>query len=147
FQATFLVLVRKAGTIRGREAVGGWLHRVAHRVAVQAGRDRTRTDRRESRAAELAQVAAPYLPGDDSLAALHEELARLPERFRQPIVLCYLEGRTQAQAALGLGWREATLRRRLADGRGLLRSRLIRGGVAVPAAALTAAMAPGASAA
>ena len=149
FQATFLVLIRKAATIRGRDAVGGWLHRVAHRVAVEAGRDRSRRDRREHAAGDLSDdVAAGEAAADDDWrVTLHEELARLPERFRQPVVLCYLEGKTHAQAALELRWSEATLRRRLADARGLLRSRLARRGVAVSGGALAAAMASQATAA
>ena len=143
FQATFLVLIRKATTIRGRDAVGGWLHRVAHRVAVQAGRDRSRKDLREHLAGDLCDdiAAVGGSPADDEWrGTLHEELARLPERFRQPVVLCYLEGKTHEQAALELRWSEATLRRRLADARGLLRSRLTRRGVAVSVAALAAAI-------
>ena len=142
FQATFLVLIRKASTIRGRDAVGGWLYRVAHRVAVQAGRDRSRKDRREHPAGDLPDdiVAGESASDDDWRGTLHEELARLPERLRQPVVLCYLEGRTHEQAALELSWSEATLRRRLADARDLLHSRLTRRGVAVSVAALAAAM-------
>ena len=104
FQATFLVLIRKAATIRGRDAVGGWLHRVAHRVAVQAGRDRSRKDLREHLAGDLCDdIAVGASSGDDDWrGTLHEELARLPERFRQPVVLCYLEGKTHGQAALEL---------------------------------------------
>src|SRR5262245_54418679 len=149
FQATFLVLIRKAGTIRGRDAVGGWLHRVAHRVAVQVGRERTRTNRREQRVGEVPDlVAGCEAPAvDDWLVTLHEELARLPERLRGPIVLCYLEGKTQEQAAVELRWSEATLRRRLADARGLLHSRLTRRGVAVTTSALVATMTTRATAA
>ena len=136
FQATFLVLIRKASTIRGRDAVGGWLYRVAHRVAVQAGRDRSRKDRREHPAGDLPDdiVAGESAADDDWRGTLHEELARLPERLRQPVVLCYLEGRTHAQAARELSWSEATLRRRLANARDLLHSRLTRRGVAVSVA-------------
>ena len=96
FQATFLVLIRKASTIRGHDAVGGWLYRVAHWVAVQAGRDRSRKDRREHPAGDLPDdiVAGESASDDDWRGTLHEELARLPERLRQPVVLCYLEGRT-----------------------------------------------------
>jgi RNA polymerase sigma factor (sigma-70 family) len=149
FQATFLVLIRKAGTIRGRDAVGGWLHRVAHRVAVQAGRDRSRTGRREQRGGDLPDdIAAREAPDvDDWLVPLHEEVARLPERLRQPIALCYLEGKTHAQAAFELQWSEATLRRRLADARDRLRARLTRRGVTVTASALAVAMATPAPAA
>ena len=149
FQATFLVLIRKAATIRGRDAVGGWLHRVAHRVAVEAGRDRARRDRRERATGDPPDRVAvgESLADDDWRIPLHEELARLPERFRQPVVLCYLEGKTHAQAAVELKWSEATLRRRLADARGLLRSRLTRRGVAVSSGALAAALSSQATAA
>jgi RNA polymerase sigma factor (sigma-70 family) len=149
FQATFLLLIRKAGTIRGRDAVGGWLHRVAHRVAVQAGRDRSRTDRRERGLGVLADVVAAREAAEveDWLVPMHEELARLPERLRRPIVLCYLEGKTHAQAAVELAWSEATVRRRLADARERLRCRLTRRGVAVTGSALAAAMTSRASAA
>jgi RNA polymerase sigma factor (sigma-70 family) len=149
FQATFLVLIRKAETIRGRDAVGGWLHRVAHRVAAEAGRGRSRRDRRERGTGELPEpiAAGEDRSGDDWRAPLHEELARLPERLRQPIVLCYLEGKTQAQAAVELRWSEATLRRRLAEARGLLRARLSRRGVGLSGAALAAAMGTPATAA
>ena len=92
-------------------------------------------------------VAVGESPSDDDWRIpLHEEVARLPERFRLPVVLCYLEGKTHAQAALELRWREATLRRRLADARDLLRSRLTRRGVAVSTGALAAALAREASA-
>ena len=148
FQATFLVLIRKAGSIRGRDTVGGWLHRVAHRVAVQAAQDRSRTARREQAAGDLTDLTATGEADDaDWHIPLHEELARLPERLRQPIVLCYLEGKTHAQAAFELRWSEATLRRRLADARELLRGRLTRRGLAISAAALSLATAPEAMAA
>ena len=146
FQATFLVLIRKAGTIRGRDAVGGWLHRVAHRVAVQAGLDRSRKHRHERGAADLSALdeIAEERANDEWRAPLHEEVARLPERFRLPVVLCYLEGKTHAQAAFELRWGEATLRRRLSGARDLLRSRLTRRGVAMSGGAVVSGVdAPG----
>jgi RNA polymerase sigma factor (sigma-70 family) len=148
FQATFLVLIRKAGTIRGRDAVGGWLHRVAQRIAVQAVLDRSRKALQERGASDLsAVVVVGEAPADDDWRGpLHEEVGRLPERFRLPIVLCYLEGKTQAQAARELRWGEATVRRRLADARDLLRSRLTRRGVAVSSGTLAATLAGEASA-
>jgi len=149
FQATFLVLIRKAGTIRGRDAVGGWLHRVAQRVAVQAVLDRSRKELQERGVSDLsALVAVGEAPADENWRGpLHEEVARLPERFRLPIMLCYLEGKTHAQAARELRCGEATVRRRLADARDLLRSRLTRRGVAVSSGALATALAGEASAA
>ena len=139
FQATFLVLVRKARSVRAEESLGGWLYRVAHRVAVEANRDAVRRRAREMRAAvrsasDRDHGGAP----DDSWPALHEELARLPEKFRRPVVLCYLEGKTQAEAAAQLRWSGATLRRRLAGARERLRTRLVRRGIA-PSAGLLAA--------
>ena len=101
FQATFLVLVKKAGTIRGRDALGGWLHQVAHRVAIQANAAAARRRVQERRAGQMAVTTSSHGPAtsDDLLPALHEEIARLPEKFRLAVVLCDLEGMTQAQAA------------------------------------------------
>jgi RNA polymerase sigma factor (sigma-70 family) len=115
FQATFLVLVRKARSVRAEGSLGGWLHRVAHRVAVEANRDAVRRRARETRAAVMSTSGrdGSGVP-DDFGSALHEELARLPEKFRWPVVLCYLEGKTQEEAAVELRWSSATLRRRLA---------------------------------
>ena len=149
FQATFLVMIRKAGTIRGRDAVGGWLHRVAQRVAVQAVLERSRKELHAPGASDLStlMVVGEIHANEDWRAPLHEEVGRLPDRFRLPIVLCYLEGKTHAQAASELHWGEATVRRRLADARDLLRSRLTRRGVTVSSGALAAALAGEASAA
>jgi RNA polymerase sigma factor (sigma-70 family) len=149
FQATFLVFIRRAVTIRGRDAVGGWLHRVAHRVAVQASLDRSRKNLLIRQVDDLSTlVAVGEAPSDiDWHAPLHEEVARLPGRFRLPVVLCYLEGKTHAQAAVELRWSEATVRRRLADARELLRSRLTRRGVTVSSGALLAILGSEASAA
>ncbi len=100
FQATFLVLARKANSVRADGSLGSWLHRVANRVAVEANRDAIRRRTREVTAAVLSsadrdgdRTPEVYRP------ALHEELARLPEKFRRPVVLCYLEGRTQEEVA------------------------------------------------
>ena len=126
FQATFLLLIRKAGTIRGRDAVGGWLHRVAHWVAVQAGRDRSRTTaaararrtarpRRRPRGARRRRLARPD----------HEELRDCPsDSAARSCSATWKED--PAQAAVELAWSEATLRRRLADARDLLHGRLTR---------------------
>ena len=132
FQATFLVLVKKGGTIRGRDALGGWLYQVAHRVAIQANiaaarrrRSKGRRDRWLSRLRANGPAAS-----DDLLPALHEEIARLPEKYRLAVVLCDLEGMTQAQAAGQLHWSERTLHRRLAEARARLKRRLARRGLA-----------------
>jgi RNA polymerase sigma factor (sigma-70 family) len=149
FQATFLVLIRKAGTVRGRDTVGGWLNRVAHRAAVQTGVDRSRQRRQAQEFGDLSSlVAVEEAPSDEDWhAPLHEEVARLPERFRELVVLCYLEGRTHAQAACELRCGEATVRRRLANARGLLHARLTRRGFAISTGALAGALTGKASAA
>jgi RNA polymerase sigma factor (sigma-70 family) len=97
FQATFVLLFRKAGTIRGRDALGAWLHRVAYRTALEAQSASARR-RDVEKAAGLLRPVETRAP-DDSAAILHEEIERLPDRFRFPIVLCDLEGMTRAQAA------------------------------------------------
>ena len=132
FQATFVLLFRKAGSIRGRDAVGAWLHRVAYRTALEAQSAAARRREVEQAAGRLrgVETRAP----DDSAAVLHEEIERLPDRFRLPVVLCDLEGLTRDQAADHLGCTEGALRNRLAKGRDLLRRRLTRRGItlAVP---------------
>jgi RNA polymerase sigma factor (sigma-70 family) len=133
FQAAFLVLARKADSIRDRDRVGPWLYRVAHRVAARL---RAREARRRSTEGQAARGAeqAPAEPGGDEVgAALHDEVGRLPESYRAPIVLCYLEGLTHDQAARQLRWPVGTVRGRLARARDLLRSRLTRRGLALSA--------------
>jgi RNA polymerase sigma factor (sigma-70 family) len=140
FQATFLVLVRKAVTIRGRHVLGGWLYQVAHRVAIQANKATARRRSCEREAAQMASVTRPADPAiaDQLLATLHEEIARLPEKYRLAVVLCELEGMTQPQAAVALEWSERTLRRRLAEGRARLERRLAQRGQAPDGATLGA---------
>ncbi len=139
FQATFLVLACKGRSIRGEAALGGWLRQVAHRIAVQAGADAVRRRARERRAGAVRDAMRP---GDDPLEdwrqVLHEEVARLSDRYRLPLLLCDLEGKTHAQAAAELGCGPATVERRLHGARALLRSRLVRRGVAPTAGALAA---------
>ncbi|MFI5454407.1 MAG: sigma-70 family RNA polymerase sigma factor [Isosphaerales bacterium] len=132
FQATFLILVKKAGAIRGRVVLGGWLYQVAHRVAIQANIAAARRRAREREAGQMTTVSASSSPAVwyDLLPSLHEEIARLPEKYRLPILLCDLEGLPQAQAAGQLHWSERTLRRRLAEARDRLKSRLARRGLA-----------------
>src|SRR5437868_13011731 len=105
FQATFLVLVRKADSIRQPEAVAGWLYEVAHHVAIKAQADAARRRAQERRVSPMA-AADPTLDMTlrDLQRVLHEELRRLPEKYRLPLVLCYLEGRSQEEAAGHLGW-------------------------------------------
>jgi RNA polymerase sigma factor (sigma-70 family) len=143
FQATFLVLLRRAGFIRKRGSVGPWLHGVAYRVACKARVRAARRRAREKRASESARPEAFSEPDGSSLdrAALHEEIDRLPEPYRAPIVLCYLEGLTHDQAAARLAWPVGTVRGRLARARDRLRDRLRRRGLA-PALILAAPRLP-----
>lgn len=141
FQATFLVLARKARSLWVRETIGPWLHGVAHRVATRALSDRARR-RRHEHAAALRGETAVDPPGPDPadgeiLPILHAEIGRLPEPFRAAIVLCYLEGLTHDQAASRLGWPVGTVRSRLARGRDRLRQRLEKRGL-VPTLSLAA---------
>ena len=125
FQATFLVLVRRAGVIRRRESLGPWLHGVARRVALRARATARQRQEREARAAIDPATAVADRPIDDSdlAAALHVEIDRLPEKYRAPIILCYLEGRTIAEASRQLGWPVGTAAGRLARARKRLHER------------------------
>jgi RNA polymerase sigma factor (sigma-70 family) len=141
FQATFLVLARNAPAIRKRASVGSWLHGVARQVAVRAKVAAARRQERERRAPERP------VPGPEADASwrevggvLDEELGRLPDQYRAPLVLCYLGGLTRDEAAQRLGWPLRTLMRRLERGRGLLRGRLARRGLALSLALCAAAL-------
>ncbi len=130
FQATFLVLVRRAGSLWSRPSLAPWLHQVALRVAWCARSARARRRRHERKAAETAAPCVSEARRDDFGPLLHEEVQRLPVRYRAAIVLCCLEGLTQAQAARHLGWPIGTVQSRLARGRERLRRRLILRGLA-----------------
>jgi RNA polymerase sigma factor (sigma-70 family) len=139
FQATFLTLAGKAASIRQGASVGCWLHGVARHLALQTKSAAVRRATHETHA-EQRTVADPLavITVREAQATLDEELARLPERPRAALVLCYLEGATQDEAARQLGWSSATLRRRLEQGRHLLRVRLARRGLTLSAALLGA---------
>jgi RNA polymerase sigma factor (sigma-70 family) len=140
FQATFLVLARKARSVRAGDALGGWLHRVAYRAAVHAGAASRRRRRREAEAAAVTTVESVRRgPEPDIAPIVHEELDRLPDRERLPVVLCDLEGLTYEQAAGQLRWTEPTLRHRLVKGRHRLRDRLTRRGVTAGAVGIVLA--------
>ncbi|MGH7168765.1 MAG: efflux RND transporter periplasmic adaptor subunit, partial [Gemmataceae bacterium] len=141
FQATFLAFVRKAGSISRHGSVASWLYKVAYRVALEA-RERARKNAVvEKRGGERLAVQSASDPlGSDVRPILDDEVNRLPERLRRPIVLCYLEGRSNAEAARELGCRLGTIYSRLARGREMLRRRLLRRGVTLSVAGLTAAL-------
>jgi RNA polymerase sigma factor (sigma-70 family) len=142
FQATFVVLARRAGAIRCRESVGPWIYGVALRVAACSRKDRARRRDRERRVAGMVARNEPDAAQLDVAPAVHEEVGRLPDKYRAAVVLCYLEGLTHEQAASQLGWPVGTVRSRLAWAREKLRSRLVRRGLA-PSAALISANAEG----
>ena len=133
FQATFLILVKKAGTFRGPVTLGPWLYQVAFRVAIRANAVVLRRRVCERRAGEMAAATSsePVLP-DEHWKPLHEELARPPEKFRRPLVLCDLQRVPQDLAARDLSLSQRTLQRRLSAVRVRLKARLIRRGL-VPA--------------
>jgi RNA polymerase sigma factor (sigma-70 family) len=130
FQATFLVLARKAQYLRIHHSVGPWLFRVAHRTASIARKARGRRQRHERAAAIGAARCSSDRNVDDLAEVLHGEIARLPERYRAAIVLCLVEEMTHEHAARRLGWPLGTLESRLARGREMLRGRLERRGLA-----------------
>jgi C-terminal peptidase prc len=144
FQATFLVLARKASAVRWRASIHNWLYEVASRLAAGA---RVKTARRLSHEARAASLVASETRPDDArrelAAVIDEELHRLPGSCRAPLLLCYLDGQTSDQAARRLGLSLRTLQRRLAQGRELLRHRLTRRGITLSAVLLAPALAEG----
>jgi RNA polymerase sigma factor (sigma-70 family) len=142
FQATFLALARKGRSVGRRGSVGGWLYTVAYRAALTA---RARTGRRAAREGPLTDVPAPpataEADGRDLRPVLDDEIRRLPERYRGPFVLCYLEGLTVAEAAARLGRPRGTVGTHLARARQRLRARLTGRGLGPCAVGLTAALA------
>jgi HlyD family secretion protein len=132
FQATFLILVRKARSLWVRDSLGPWLHQVACRTASCLRATIIRRLKHEQRSAERnAARVMEFSPARDADrdAAVHEELNRLPEKYRAPLVLCDLEGRTHQEAARFLGWPIGTVKSRQSHGRGLVRDRLARRGL------------------
>src|SRR5258708_5590664 len=130
FQATFLVLFRKAATLRRPEPLSNWLYGVAFRTALNA---KSAAAKRRAKEEARRQMAVPQpLAGDawrEVQAVLDQELSGLPEYYRVPIVLCDLEGKPRKDAARQLGWPSGTLASRLVRGRVLLAKRLTRHGV------------------
>jgi RNA polymerase sigma-70 factor (ECF subfamily) len=125
FQATFLVLAKKAHRLREPKLLANWLYGVAYRTALHARRRAADRSAREREAALMSEVeSSPVSDAPELRRLLDEELNRLPEKYRAPLVLCYLEGKTNQEAARMLGWPSGSISHRLARGRELLRERL-----------------------
>ncbi len=139
FQAAFLVLARKAGAVGRPERLAGWLYGVALRVARKARAVAARRRGREQPVADMPDARPePAADADELRQALDGELERLPEKFRLPILLCCVQGRSREEAARQLGWSPGAVKGMLERGRELLRGRLVRRGLGVSATALSA---------
>jgi RNA polymerase sigma factor (sigma-70 family) len=149
FQTVFLVLVRKARGVRVEGSLGPWLYAVANRTAARARANRRRIQAREISACVELAASLPDKAFDrrELAGVLHEELGRLPERLRSPVVLCYLQGMTHELAASQLGCPVGTVRSRLSRARAQLLTRMTRRGLTLSAAALVSALEPNSSAA
>jgi RNA polymerase sigma factor (sigma-70 family) len=149
FQATFLVLARKGGSIRNRTVLAGWLHEVAHRIAIKARVSVVRRRSLERQAMAMSPVPVVMNHQDEDAAwselrpVLHDEVKRLPEKYRLPVILCYLEGKTNEEVAGLLHWPVGTVKGRLSRARDLLRSRLVRRGLSLSAVFLLSALSQG----
>ncbi len=139
FQAAFLILARKAHTIHQHQSLPSWLYKVAYRIALRA---RSTIVRRRTQERAAIQSAPPPSPGEvlrrELGEVLDEEVQRLPEKYRAPVLLCYLQGRTNEEAAQQLSCPTGTVKIRLMRARDLLRKRLERRGVGLTLTALTA---------
>ncbi len=142
FQATFMVLAMKSRAIRKLDSLGPWLHGVAVRIARRARALRRRNQAGQFPSQGMTNLAAHESATVDLRGVLDEELSRLPDKYRVPLVLCYLEGQTQEQAARMLGWTKGTVSGRLARAKDILRHRLTRRGLAPSVGLITAALTP-----
>jgi RNA polymerase sigma factor (sigma-70 family) len=142
FQAAFLVLFRRAGSIRVETSLTPWLLHVARLAALKARQGELRRRAREGRVAR-PEALAPDEDASDLHLLVRTEVDRLPGRYRNPVRLCYFEGRTHDDAAAALGWPVGTVKGRLARAREILRTRLARRGIGVTSLAVTAALAAG----
>jgi RNA polymerase sigma factor (sigma-70 family) len=140
FQATFLVLVRRAASLDTPQSLGGWLHAVALRIALKARATAASRRERERLAMKLERSNLSPTADAHDYAALHEELERLPKKYRWPLILCYLQDKTHEEAARELGWPVGSMSWYLGRGRELLRKRLERRGLTVASPALVAMM-------
>jgi RNA polymerase sigma factor (sigma-70 family) len=142
FQATFLVLARNAASIRRQEALTSWLYGVARRVAKDARRAAVRRQARERRATNVASTQPDLETAWRELqAVLAQEVEHLPQKYQLPFVLCCLEGKSKAEAAAQLGWKEGTVSSRLAEARRRIQGRLVQRGLTLAAALCTVAAA------
>jgi RNA polymerase sigma factor (sigma-70 family) len=147
FQAAYLVLVRKARSLNQYGSLGNWLYCVAYHLALKARTQSARRQAKERQVVDMPEAAAGASSAWAELRpALDAELDRLPAKYRTPVVLCYLEGKTNEEAARELGWPEGTLKFRLAKARDLLRGRLTRRGLTLSSALLAPSLADQASA-
>ena len=146
FQATFLVLARRAASLRDPANLGPWLYGVARRTSQKAKARRSRLERLIQRAGAMARVEsgsdANPVHGHEEAEMLHEEIGRLPEKYRTPVVLCDLEGLSRQEAARQLGWPMGTLGVRLMRARERLRARLTRRGLSSAGLATILPLAP-----
>jgi RNA polymerase sigma factor (sigma-70 family) len=137
FQATFLVLARKASSVRPRQQVANWLHGVAYRTALKARAMRAKTQVRERQVAQMPEPEGVQQDNwTDLQPVLDEELSRLPNNYRLPLLLCDLEGKSIKEATQQLGWPQGTLAGRLARARKMLAKRLTQRGVVLSGGAL-----------
>ena len=142
FQATFLVLARRAASVMPREKLGNWLYGVAYQTATKARAMRAKRRMREGQVPDMPEpMAEPDDLRDDLAEALDRELSRLPEKYRTPIILCDLEGWTHWEAASRLGWPIGTVSSRLSRARSMLAKRLTRRGLSLSGGALAVLLA------
>jgi RNA polymerase sigma-70 factor (ECF subfamily) len=148
FQATFLVLACKAGSVRPGRMLPNWLHGVAHQIAIKARAINSRLRSRERQVTTMPEPeTVPAIPGDDLSTVIDRELSRLPAKYRAPVILCDLEGLGHREAADKLGWPIGTVSGRLSRARAMLAKRLTRQDLAFSAGTLAAALGRDASAA
>jgi len=147
FQATFMVLARRAGRLNRRGSMAPWLHTVAFRLALRARTQSSRWRRCSRLVDDIAMTTNDSEAAWELRSVLDEELERLPAKYRAPLVLCYLEGKTVDETAENLGWPRGTVAGRLARAKDLMRRNLTRRGVTAGAAFLGPVLADQASAA
>lgn len=140
FQAAFLILARKAATLEGTGTLAGWLHAVALNAARDARRRARRLQERERQVDNMPEPIHAPESADGIKELLDEELGKLPARYRTPLVLCCLLDRTQEEAAHELGYSRDTVRRRVEQGRELLRQRLVRHGLVLSSSLFATAL-------